>query len=716
MNGYPMADPSILTLDFPQDDIALITIHDPNKGANVLSRTVLDELEEHLDTLDQRDGLAGLVLQSTKPGCFVAGADLREFVAQIDQPAESVIQAVRRGQQLFGRLCGGSYVTVAAIDGVCFGGGAELAIWCDRRLMARHEQSSFAFPEVKLGLFPGWGGTARTPRIVGLSNAVELVTGGESIGPEAAQAMGLAELTSSEKLLDAAIAMVRSEQETEQYLIDRQRWSTPIRMSDTELGFLGATANAYIQGQTKGHYPAPVAALEVLLGGAGLDVEAACQLEAESFVQLFGSKVNRALLNVFFLSDRNKKAKGVDGVTPRDIESVTVLGAGIMGQGIAAANVKRQIPVALGDVSAAAVACGVQGILSEVSFNRQTRVPDVNRALEFAPLVNGTMSDEELATADLVIEAIYEDADAKRALYARLEPCLGAEAILCSNTSTIPIAELAKQLQHPDRFCGLHFFNPVRKMPLVEVIRGEKTSDATIATAVAYAKSIKKSPIVVGDGPGFLVNRVLLPYMNEALLLLEQGATIKQVDKAATKFGMPMGPIELYDTVGLDIAVHAGKVMTEAFPDRVAPSKILPALLEADRRGKKNGRGFFDYVTDSKGRQRAQPSEEVAAILQTVAQPTADESDLRDRLFLPMLLEATRLIEDNIVSDVRDVDLGLIYGIGFPPFRGGLFFWADTIGAAALVEKLKPLRDLGERFVPTAMLLEHAEAEKKFYD
>ena len=574
------------------------------------------------------------------------------------------------------------------------------------------------FPEVKLGLFPGWGGTARTPKIVGLGSAVELITGGEPIGPDAALAMGLAEVAPPETLLDAAIAMVRSEQATGEYLEDRKRWSGPITISETELGFLGATASAFIQGKTKGQYPAPLAALEVLLGAAGLDIEAACQVEAENFAPLFGSTINRALLNVFFLGDRNKKpylAK-TKGVKPLDIQSATVIGAGIMGQGIAAANVKRRIPTALGDISAEAVARGVQGILSEVSFNKKTRGPDVKRALEFVPLVNGTTNDLELAASDIVIEAIYENADAKRELYARLEPQLGKQAILCSNTSTIPITELAKGLKHPERFCGLHFFNPVRKMPLVEVIRGDKTSDETVATAVAYAKAIKKSPIVVNDGPGFLVNRVLLPYMNEALLLLEEGATIKAVDRAATKFGMPMGPITLYDTVGLDVAVHAGKVMHSAFPDRVEPSTILPAMLEADRKGKKNGKGFFDYVTDKKGRQKAQPSNEVDAILKSAIHNPTSDINLADRLFLPMLLEATRLIEDGVVSDVRDVDLGLIYGIGFPPFRGGLFCWADTIGAAALVEKLKPYADLGQRYEPTAMLLEHAKANKKFYD
>lgn len=715
-----MAAHSILSLDFPVDDIAVLTINDPNKGANVLSRSVLEELEQHLDALDERKGLAGLVIRSTKPGNFIAGADLREFVADIDQPAEAVIQVAQRGQKLFARLSKTSYVTVAAIDGLCVGGGAELTIWCDRRVMARNDTTSFAFPEVKLGLFPGWGGTVRTPRIVGLSNAVELVTGGEPIDAETALAMGLAEVAPPDALLDAAIAMVRSEQETKEYLADRQRWSAPISISETELGFLGATASAYIQGQTKGHYPAPLAALEVLLGGAALDADAACDLEASEFVKLFGSDINRALLNVFFLTDRNKKpyvpASGDKDVSPLDINSATVVGAGIMGQGIAAANVKRNIPVALGDVSAESVGRGVQGILTEVSFNKKTRGPDVERALQFTPLVNGTMSDGELAASDIVIEAIFENADAKRELYARLEPQLGDQAILCSNTSTIPITELAKDLKHPERFCGLHFFNPVRKMPLIEVIRGEKTSEATIATAVAYAKKIKKSPIVVGDGPGFLVNRVLLPYMNEALLLLEAGASIKAVDRSATKFGMPMGPITLYDTVGLDVAVHAGEVMKAAFPDRVEPSSILPAMLAAERRGKKNGKGFFDYTTDKKGRQKGQPSDEVEKIISPLRKESDPGTDLADRLFLPMLLEATRLIEDGIVDDVRDVDLGLIYGIGFPPFRGGLFCWADTLGTKALVEKLKPYSELGKRYEPTNMLLELAKADKKFYD
>jgi len=704
----------MLTLDFPAQDVAVLTIDDPNKSVNVLSGPILEEFDNLLGQLESRSDLVGLVIHSGKQGNFIAGADLTEFVAQLDAPAEQVVKLSRHGQELFGRLSKCPFVTIAAIGGLCLGGGSEMAIWCDRRIMSRHDKTAFGFPEVKLGLFPGWGGTARTPRIVGLGNAVELVTSGDSIDPEAAYKMGLAELASAEDLLDAAIQMVRAEAESKQYLQDRQRWATPIQISETELGFLGATASAYIQEKTKGHYPAPLAALEVMLGTAGVDLESACQMESEAFAKLFGSAVNRALLNVFFLQDANKKQTGPEGAQPHEISGVSIVGAGIMGQGIAAANIKRGFPVVLGDVSDEAVRRGVQGVISEVSYNKKTGGPDVDRALEFLPRVQGTTTDAELVDADLVIEAIYENSQAKRDLYTRLEPALSDEAVLCSNTSTIPITELAHGLKRPARFCGLHFFNPVRRMPLVEVIRGKQTSDDTIATAVQYAKAIGKSPIVVEDGPGFLVNRVLLPYMNEALLLLEEGASIKEVDKAATKFGMPMGPIELYDTVGLDVAFHAGKVMHEAFPDRVLPSKILPAMVEEERLGKKNGRGFFDYTKDKKGRSKPQPSEEVEKIILQFAQGEV-KGDIADRLFLPLFLEATRLVEDGIVHDIRDVDLGLIYGIGFPPFKGGIFFWVDEQGPAAILEKLENYQSLGKRFEPTALLKQTAESGEKFY-
>ncbi len=692
----------------------------------MLSRPVLDALERHFDELDKRKDLAGLIICSGKPGMFIAGADLKEFVTWLDAPKEEVESYCRRGQQLFGRLATSKYVTVAAIDGICVGGGAELAMWCDRRIFTDGRETAYGFPEVKLGLFPGWGGTSRTPRMVGLANAVELVTGGETIDARTAALMGLANDVVSfanagddDLLLAAAIRMIRTERTSDEVRRDREKWAAPIQISETELGFLGATASAYIQQQTKGHYPAPLAALELMLGAAGVDLETACQIEAAEFPKLFGTPVNRALLNVFFLRDRSKKAP-VGDAQPRKITSAGVVGAGVMGQGIAAANVKRGIPVALMDSDQAALARGVQGVLNEVAYNKKIRGPDVKRAVELAPLINGTFSDIELSHSEIIVEAIIEKPDAKQHLYARLEPVIKDDTILCSNTSTIPITQLASGLEHPERFCGLHFFNPVRQMPLVEVIRGQKTSDATIATAAAYARTLGKSPIVMNDGPGFLVNRLLLPYMNEAALLLCEGAAIGDVERAAKSFGMPMGPITLYDVVGIDVAVHAGRTMAAAFPDRVVPASIVEKLFERGRIGQKVGNGFFDYAPAKGGRPpRGAESMEVAQLIaecRTGSPRKISSKELTDRLFLPMLVEATRVLEDKIVTDVRDVDLGLIFGIGFPPFRGGLFFWADEVGVAKIVETLKQYEPLGKRFEPTALMNQLAQRGARFYD
>lgn len=712
-----MPNQPAIQLSFPEPDIALLTLDDPKKGANVLSSHVLDELSAQLNVLESRNDLSGLVIRSGKPGSFIAGADLREFASSFEMPKSQIVEFCHRGRKLFQRLSCTPFVTVAAIDGICVGGGAELAIWCDRRVMADDPKTQFGFPEVKLGLFPGWGGTARASRIVGLSNAVELVTSGETIDARTAYKMGLAsDVVPPDRIQDAAIRLVRSEGGSKSYLDDRQHWSRPIEINETELGFLGATASGYVQQQTKGQYPAPMAALEVLLGAASLDIDAACQAEAEGMAALFGTPVNRALINVFFLSDRNKKDAGVDrpGVATRQIKSVAVLGAGIMGQGIAAANLKRDLPVALADAIPKALSSGVQKILEEVSYNKQTKGPDPQRAVKYAALLNATTADTELASSDLVIEAVVESPDVKKQVYARLEPLLRNDAILASNTSTIPITRLADGLKRPERFCGIHFFNPVRKMPLVEVIRGKQTSDETVATAVAYAKLIGKSPIVVNDGPGFLVNRLLLPYMNESLELLLDGAEVSAIDRAAKNFGMPMGPITLFDVVGLDTAFYAGRVMYDAFPDRIVVSPVVPALIKAGRLGQKSGAGFFVYPG---GKERGEPDPKLGPILEPMlrGKQRINSDQITARLFLPMLLEATRLLQDRIVRDVRDVDLGLIYGLGFPPFKGGLLFWADTLGAAKILEMLKPLEPLGERWKPTPMLAEMAASGTKFY-
>jgi len=706
-----------IQISYPETDIALLTLDMPDKSANILSAAVLTELEGCLDSVLEKEGLAGLIIISGKPNMFIAGADLREFAASLETPKEEVVAMCRRGQQLFGRFSETPFPTIVAIDGICVGGGAELSVWCDRRIMSDGPKTEIGFPEVKLGLFPGWGGTARVPRMVGLSNAVEMITGGNSIDADAARLMGLAEdVVPAEDLLAAAIRMVRTEQVTGDYLKDRESWSQPLNISDTELGFLGATASAMIRGQTKGAYPAPEAALETMLGAAGENLEQACIQEAEGMADLFGSPVNAALLNVFFLTDRNKKDEGVDGdVSTRKIESVAVIGAGIMGAGIAAANIKRGVPTVFSDANEEALARGASGVLEEASYNKKTKTADVQKTLELAPLLNLSMVDAEIIECDLVIEAVVENAEVKKKIFARLEPQMAETAILATNTSTLPITKLAEDLARPENFCGIHFFNPVRRMKLVEVIRGEKTSDETVANAVAYAKRVGKSPIVVNDGPGFLVNRLLFPYLNESLALLSEGAAMKDVDRASLKFGMPMGPIALYDMVGIDTSVYAGRTMWEAFPERVSPSPMLPALLKAGRLGQKSGKGFYNYENRKK-KAEADPEGDKIVANYVKGDTEFTQQELQNRLFLPMLLEATRVLEEGIVRDPRDVDLGLIFGLGFPPHKGGLLFWADTIGASKLVDMLGELPDhVGKRAEPTQLLLDMAKNNEKFY-
>jgi 3-hydroxyacyl-CoA dehydrogenase/enoyl-CoA hydratase/3-hydroxybutyryl-CoA epimerase/3-hydroxyacyl-CoA dehydrogenase/enoyl-CoA hydratase/3-hydroxybutyryl-CoA epimerase/enoyl-CoA isomerase len=724
--------PQVVTLSFPEPDIALLTLDDPSKGANILARPVLEEIAGHLEALETRTELAGLIFRSLKPGIFIAGADIREFAAAENITKTETIALATEGRRLFERLNQTPFVTVAAIDGICVGGGAELAVWCDRRLMTDSPKTQIGFPEVKLGLFPGWGGTVRTPRIVGLSNAVELITGGESIDAKAAVLMGLATdvvptskaqspAAGADQLLQSAIGLVRGEKQTGDYLRDRERWSKPITMSETELGFLGATGSAYITQMTKGQYPAPIAALNLMLEASQSDAETAGVQEAEAFAELFGTPINRALINVFLLTDRNKKDTGVAdrNLQPKKIKSVGVIGAGIMGSGITGATIKRELPVTLTDARPESLAGGMRKAVEEASYDKVAKGPTTERLLKFAPLVRAVVAESEFARCDLVIEAVVENEKAKRELYSKLEQHLADDAILASNTSAISIGRLASGLKHPERFCGIHFFNPVRKMPLVEVIRGPQSSDQTIATAVAFAKGLGKSPIVVEDGPGFLVNRLLFPYMNEALELLVSGVPIKAIDGAAKAFGMPMGPITLYDVVGLDTALFAGAVMHEAFPERVLASPLLEAMVKAGRLGQKSKAGFFAYKEKS---DRGEPDPAFDEFLAKFARPGAkdapklDGKAVTERLFLPMLLEATRVLEEKKVRDPRDVDLGLIFGIGFPPFKGGLLHWADTLGAAKIIEMLKPYEELGARFRPTPLLLELAKSGKKFYE
>jgi 3-hydroxyacyl-CoA dehydrogenase/enoyl-CoA hydratase/carnithine racemase len=716
-----MSRPSVIILSYPEPDVAVLTFDDPNRSVNLLSRAVLDELEARIEELAGQADLAGLVVRSGKRGSFLAGADLAQFAATEEITREAAMEMCARGRRILARLSTLPFVTVAAIEGACLGGGAELALWCDRRIIATDGGSAMGFPEVQLGLIPGWGGTARTSRIVGLAAAIELITLGESVDGLAAAAMGLVseavENDPGRSLLEAAVARVRGEARSGHFRDDRARWRRPLDLDDRALGALAGSASARILETTAGRNPAPTVALEVMLAGARRELDEACQCEAEAMAGLLGTPVNRALMNVFFLTNRHKKETrpGTLAGKPRAVKSVGIIGAGIMGTSIAVLHVKRGIPVKITDAAPEALAAGTRRILEEAAYDKARGGADPKRLRELSPLVQPVATDAELADCDLVLEAVVENPRVKKRIFARLESCLSEHATLATNTSSIPIEDLAEGLQHAERFCGIHFFHPVRKMPLVEVIRGPRTSPDTIATAVAYARRLGKSPIVVNDGPGFLVNRLLLPYLNEALELVLDGVAIPAVERAATNFGMPVGPLTVYDMIGLDTSLYAGRVMWEAFPDRIAPSPLLLAMVKAGRLGQKSGAGFFSYEDKNEQWGRMDPALE-EFIRPLVRRPgSLAEEQITARLLLPMVLEATRVLEERKVPDPRDVDLGLILGLGFPAFKGGLLYWADRLGAGKILQLLEPLADLGPRVRPTGMLLALAREGRGFY-
>jgi 3-hydroxyacyl-CoA dehydrogenase len=597
------------------------------------------------------------------------------------------------------------------------GGGAELACWCDRRVLSTRSATQFGFPEIQLGLIPGWGGTARLPRLVGLDHAVPMIALDHRIGAEEANTLGLAdEVVPARQLIDAAVAVIRHELGSGRLPAERQRLSGPLAVSEEEVHFLSDSAERAIAEKWHGRRPASAVALRLLLENAGASAVDACQSAAEAFVELLGSPVNVALLNVYLLREHNKRDAVVPGdVAARRIERVGIVGAGIMGIGVAAAHLKHQVSVRLADASDEALSRAMTDILDDAASAPPKTDDDAPEAMDADRLLDRAASLDDLADCDFVVETVVENAEVKRRIYEQLEPHLSPQAVLVSNTSTIPISSLARSLEHPERFCGMHYFNPVRHMRLAEVIRGDLTSDATVATVVEHAKRIGKMPIVVHDSPGFLVNRLLSPYLNESLELLIAGAAIADIDGAAERFGMPLGPLALYDLVGVDTSFYAGRTLWEAFPDRIAALPVLPALFRKGRLGRKSGSGFYRYEPGSKHRE---PDPRVPELLEPYVRRTREisEEEITERLFLPMLLEATRLLESGVVRDVRDIDLGMIYGLGFPAERGGLLFWADSLGAARIVTMLEPHARLGSRFQPTAWLLDMAAHGRKFYD
>ena len=702
-----------------QDGVAVVTLDVPNAPVNTFTRSVRDEFGSLLERLSQDQTVKAVVVRSGKPDVWVAGADIEEFVGiETSSQAEALS---RDGHALLDRLQKLRTPVVAAINGACLGGGLEAALACAYRVASDAPKTVFGLPEVQLGLIPGGGGTQRLPRLVGLEAALDMILTGRNIRPRKALQIGLVnELVHPAILDEVAVARAkalasgslrpggaRGPHGARHLLLDENRVGRALVLRQ---------ARERILARTRGHYPAPVAALDVVATGFAHGMERGLREEARLFGELAVSDVSRQLVFLFFATTALKKDTGVPepAPPPAPVRKVAILGAGFMGAGIASIAAPAGTLVRLKDADPGRVGKGLAAI-RDVLRDRLMKKQITRQQLEdYMTLVGGTTDYSGFRNVDLVIEAVFEDLAVKQAVLRETEAVTRPEAIFASNTSTIPIARIASASTRPQRVIGMHFFSPVPKMPLLEVIVTPETSREVTTTVVGYGKTLGKTVIVVNDAPGFFANRILAPYINEAGILLDEGVSVEAVDRALVEFGFPVGPITLIDEVGLDIAGKSGAIMLEAFGQRMAPSRSLVSVVGAGRTGRKGKKGFYKY--DEKGKKGGvDPS--VYELLPTGsrrAEVPADE--IQRRCVLAMVNEAVRCLHEGILRSPRDGDVGAVFGIGFPPFRGGPFRYADSLGADRVVRALEGLNtDRAPRFAPAQLLIEMAREGRRFY-
>ena len=698
------------------DGIATVTFDLPGESVNKLSNVVRVEFEALLIRLRDDAEIKAVVFISGKPDNFIAGADIEEFTSLTTQPEAERLSF--EGQEMVSRVETLPKPVVAAIHGACLGAGLEMALACHYRIATDHPKTQLGLPEVQLGLLPGAGGCQRLPRLIGVRAALDMILTGTSQRAAKAYRLGLVdELVPPSILRPVALEAARR-------LV---RHGPPKRPNKGGLAglFFDRTpagrrlvyrrARAQVEKKTGGHYPAPPAALEAVRVGLEHGIAAGLAEEHRAFGRLAVSDASRKLVQIYFATNALKKDDGIPPgrAVPRQIRRLGIVGSGFMGAGIAGTAVLNvEVDTRLRDADLARVGKGLKaagGILAERLKRRRLTRPQYER---LSALLSGGSDYAGFSRADLVIEAVFEDLDVKRAVLGEVEAVTRPDTIFASNTSTIPIRDIAAAATRPERVLGMHFFSPVEKMPLLEVIPTDATDAEAIVTAVRFGRRMGKTVIVVGDRPGFWVNRILSPYLNEAGLLLEEGVPIETIDRAMTDWGFPVGPVALLDEVGLDVAQKASGVMHEAFGDRMRPGGAIGKMLSADRLGRKNRHGFYRY---SEGR-KAGVDDTVYPIIGARPQEQPDSALVERRLVFAMLNEAAAACAEQVVRSPRDGDIGAVFGIGFPAFRGGPLRLIDDLGAARAVETLHELQDqFGERFRPTPALAEMARQGSRYY-
>ncbi|SFU94749.1 fatty acid oxidation complex subunit alpha FadB [Xenorhabdus koppenhoeferi] len=701
-----------------KDGIAELIFNAPAAINKLDTKTVIS-LDKAVATLEQQTELKGLLLRSEKQA-FIVGADITEFLSLFNAPVKKLHDLLNLANSIFNRIEDLPVPTVSAINGYALGGGCETVLSTDFRVATPDVR--IGLPETKLGIMPGFGGSVRLPRLIGTDNALEIITAGKDISAEEALKNGLVDaVVPAEKLVDSAISILEQAIKGDlDWKAVRQPKLMPLNLNEIERTMSFNVAKGMVMKVAGPHYPAPITAVKTIEKSATLGRDEALKLESDSFVALAHTSVARALVGIF-LNDQYVK-----GLAKKHLQTVTtpqhaaVLGAGIMGGGIAYQSARKGIPVLMKDINQKALDLGINEAAKLLNKQFERGRLDAMKMAKILSSIQPTLSYASIEQSQIVVEAVVENPKIKSAVLVEAESHISDECILASNTSTIPITELARSLKRPENFCGMHFFNPVHRMPLVEIIRGEKTSDKTISTVVAYASKMGKTPIVVNDCPGFFVNRVLFPYLAGFGMLLRDGGDFRQIDKIMEKeFGWPMGPAYLIDVVGIDTAHHAQVVMAQGFPERMSRSyqDAIDVLFENQRYGQKNGVGFYKYTQDKKGKPKKGQDEAVDQLLAGINQPkhTFSGEEIIARTMIPMINEVVRCLEEGIISSPAEADMALVYGLGFPPFHGGVFRYLDTMGTAAYVKMAESYVHLGVLYHVPAGLKAKSESNESYY-
>jgi 3-hydroxyacyl-CoA dehydrogenase / enoyl-CoA hydratase / 3-hydroxybutyryl-CoA epimerase len=700
-------------------DVLVLTIDRPGEAVNTLAPALGDALLEVIADLDRDPGIRACVITSGKPDSFIVGADIEQFLEfRRAQDAERTSQL---GQEILNALAAVRVPVVAAIHGACLGGGLELALACRYRICTDHPQTVLAVPEVQLGLIPGMGGTQRLPRLIGLQAALDMILTGKNVRARKALQLGLVDEAVHPAILrEIAVTRALELANGARRPVRRGRGAGTTRLVlYTNLSWRGVVfrkARESVLAKTHGHFPAPLAALDAVRTGFERGMAEGLREEARRFGELAMTDASRQLIFLFFATTALKKDPGVDAPVPapRPVQKIGVLGAGFMGAGIAAVAAQRGTIVRLKDTDTARVGRGLAAAREVLQQGLTRRRLTRQQLADQLVLVSGTTTYAGFGNADLVIEAVFEDLDLKHRVLREIEPALDPDAVYASNTSTIPISHIAAAATRPERVLGMHFFSPVHLMPLLEVILTPGTDRRAVVTAVEYGRALGKTVIVVRDGAGFYTTRALAAYLNEAGLLLDEGAAIEAVDRALVDFGFPVGPITLLDEVGIDVGGRVARVLGQAFGDRMSPSQALSRVVEAGRTGRKGGSGFYRY---EKGGKKGPVDPTVYGVIgHTGPQNPIPGGEIVERCVLAMVNEAAHCLEEGILRSPRDGDIGAVFGIGFPPFRGGPFRYIDSVGAEEVVRRLEELEGrFAARFRPAEVLIDMARARRRFY-